>query len=141
MSTSSAGGPNFSPNGELAPDSLENRLAASVYLTELGIKGDLESICYQLTVQLAEARKANKDLFDLMSPEVQRYRQRFLRERDLANDVLEELDEMIEQNEMLKAESGFNVDALITAQERLDNALNTIEELSPFIDWNGALNV
>lgn len=118
------------------PDSLENRLAASKYLIECGLAGGpLEDICYRLTVKLAAERKASKDVYDVLSSEVKKWRTRFKIEHDVASGLLEDVGDLEDVVELLEAESDFNVSALITAQERLDNALATLEDLSPYINW------
>lgn len=117
---------------------LANKLAASLYLAEIGITGaDLE---YQLTVELAKTRHANKQMYEILSSETNRYRARWLLEREWHQDTLEEVLDLEEQNELLKVENGYNIDALITSQERLDNALAMYDEISPMITWDELLN-
>lgn len=143
MNNSAASGPpcGVSGNWTEIPDTLEGRLAASQYLVDVGLYGGSpEDIAYRLTVQLAAERKASKDEYDLLSAEVKRYRARFLMEREFCNDLLAENAELEENLELLGAENGFNIDALITAQERLDNALAAYDDLAPYIDWEGMTN-
>jgi len=135
----SKSGPPCESSGDFLPDTLEARLAASVYLAEIGIRGSVEDIAYQTTVQLAEARQANKDLHDMMSNEIARLRARWDFDRTLANDTLEEVVDLEEQIATLEAECDFNVDALITAQERLDNALLWCDDLSAQVPWANLL--
>lgn len=119
------------------PDDLERRLAASKYLIDIGFhSGTIEDQAYRLTVALAEARKANKDLWDAMGAEVSRYRERWTRERFISNDLADENAELAEGNELLLLENDQLTSALITAQERLDNALAWCDDVSPHINWN-----
>lgn len=143
MSNSAASGPPCEVNGVWTdiPDGLEKRLAASQYLVDVGLHGGTpEDIAYRLTVQLAAERKASKDQYDVLSAEVARYRARFLMEREICNDVLDEVSDLEEQMALLKAETDYTVQALITAQERLDNALATYDDLAPYINWEGITN-
>lgn len=119
------------------PDDLEKRLAASQYLVEIGLHvGSADDKAYALTVALAEARKANRDLWDAMSAEVSRYRERWNRERLISNDLADENAELAEQVDDLIAEKALAVDACITAQEKFDNAVAWCEDVSPHINWN-----
>lgn len=139
----SESGPPCEQSGDFPEElSLEQRLAASVYLNDLGITGTVEDMCVRLTVELAKARQANKDLHEMMSNEIARLRSRsekmrdrWVMERDIVTECLEDILDLEEKVEMLEVENDFNVDALTTAQMRLDNALATVDELSPLIDW------
>lgn len=115
---------------------LANRLAASLYLAEIGITGSLEDIAYQVTIQLAEARHANKQMHDIMSSEVERYRSRWLLERELATDHINEVERLLEEATLRQAETDYSVSALLTAQDRLDNALAMYDDIAPYINWN-----
>lgn len=129
------------PLPELTEDQeLEKQLATSLFLARLGIKGSAEEICYQLVAELAKTRKANKDLHDLMAPEIDRYRSRFLRERELASDFLEEIQDLEETVAILKFEAESYEESFVTCQQRLENSLETVDALSANIDWNGLLN-
>lgn len=119
------------------PDSLEKRLAASNYLVEIGLHtGSGDDKAYVLTVALAEARKANKDLYDSMSAEVRRYKERWHRERLISNDLADENADLDEKISNLEGDLGFLTDSLITAQERLDSAMTWCDDLSQHINWD-----
>lgn len=143
MNNSAASGPpcELNTNWTDIPDTLEGRLAASQYLVDVGLSGGPpEDIAYRLTVQLASERKASKDQYDLLSAEVARYRSRFLLERELCNDVIAENCDLEEDLKLAEAEADYSVSALITAQERLDNALATYDAIAPYINWNEITN-
>lgn len=119
---------------------LANKLAASIYLAETGVTGSLEDICYYLTVELAATRQANKDMYEMMSNEVERYRHRWTFERNLATDCLDDIVDLEAQVEALTLEAESYAESFETAQERLENALSTVDAITPMIDWNGLLN-
>lgn len=114
---------------------LEQRVEASLYLVGLGIRGSLEDVAYRLTCELAQSRLANKQMHDMMSAEIARLRARWSFDRTLANDSLEEVDDLEQQVILLREESGFNLEALITCQERLDNCLSMMDDLASYINW------
>lgn len=123
------------------PDSLERRLAASKWLVDVGLSGGpVEDVAYRLTVRLAAERLASKQQYDLLSAEKERYRSRFLMEREFCTDLLDENAELKGTYELLKAENDANIKAFSTAQERLDNALRTVDTLAQGIHWEALLN-
>lgn len=115
---------------------LENRLAASQYLVERGLAGGtLEDIAYRLTVELAKARNANDEMYELLSNEKERYRARFLMEREFCTDLLDENAELegslqLAQEEASQWEKGWD-----TAQRKLENALAMYDDIAPYINW------
>ena len=124
------------PTGDAPEPTLERRLLASQYLVEHGLAGgSLEDIAYRVTVKLAQERKASRDIYELLSSEAMKWKTRFKLEHHVAEGLLEDNAELEWQLEAAEAEADFNVDALITAQERLDNALATYDAIAPFIDW------
>jgi len=136
-------GPPCGLNGdfeETPEPTLARKLAASIYLAERGIKGTLEDICYYLTIENAQVRAANKEMYEVLSNETNRYRTRFKLERELASDALDEVEDLQAKVEMLTTENGYITSACITAQERLDNALAMYDEISPMITWDELLN-
>lgn len=142
MSNSKTSGTDFGLNGDWSdlPDSLENRLAASQYLVEVGLAGGpLEDIAYRLTVKLAAERKAAKDQYDALTCEVRKHKERWKRERIISNGLADDLAELEEAHELLEAESDLNLSAMKTCQERLDNALSTVDTLAQGIDWDALL--
>ena len=124
------------PTGDAPEPTLERRLLASQYLVEHGLAGgSLEDIAYRVTVKLAQERKASRDIYELLSSEAMKWKTRFRLEHAVAEGVLEDCAELEETLELVEAECDFNTEALITAQERLDNALETYDAIAPFIDW------
>lgn len=147
MQNSAASGPPCETSGDWANETwhsaeapeptLERRLLASQWLVDVGLSGgSIEDIAYRLTVKLMQERHASKHQYDVLSAETKRYRSRFLMEREFCTDLLDENAELKGNLELLEAENGYNVEALVTAQERLDNALDMVDTLSGQVNWN-----
>lgn len=134
----------FKPWSALIPEAdTEKLLAASVYLAEAGPlpTGDLQDICYRLTIELARTRKALEDQFKVYDKENKRLYARWKFEHAICQDTIDENAELEERIELLELESNENFKAWETAQSRLENALSTIDELAAAIDWDGVFDV
>ena len=146
MTTSATSGTDFDPSGwtedwENIPDTLEGRLLASQWLSDVGLAGGPpEDIAYRLTVRLAAERLASKKQYDILSAEKERYRARFLVEREFCTDLLDENADLKADYDQLKAENDANVSAFTTAQKRLDNCLSVVDDLAQGIHWESLLN-
>lgn len=127
---------------ETPPANLERLLAASVYLAEAGddMSGSLEDVTYRLVVELAKVRQANTEMYRTLSNEVERYRARWKFERELANDALESCDELEEQLETADFVAGENLKAYTLAVDNAENFKAVIDQLAPYIDWDGVFS-
>jgi hypothetical protein len=144
--------PNLSVNGsgfdlssdwpETPPPNPERLQASYAYLESIGydMANSLEDVLYRLVVEHAQVRQANKDLYTAMSNEVARYKARWKMERELAQDALDSVDLLEEELETACICAEANFDAYARAEDERDNAVAALEELGPFINWDGIFN-
>lgn len=124
---------------EIPEPTLEDLLTTSAYLASLDIKGSHPLMLHTLAIRYAEVVQANKDMYTAMSNEIARYRQRWMFERNLATDSLDEVADLTCTIELLKVEAESYEESFTTAQNRLDNALSMYDTMAPSIDWNELL--